>query len=345
MIVNKMPKAILVILLASMLVMVGCPSTPAAQPANGEEGTTYQLTVDLLGEEHQFLVDSQGVLKSNVEISSADGMISLSVDESTVLLEQDGKPLQLIEVAINPNPPIPPEGAYIVGTAYDLKPRGATFTSQFRLTLRYDPEELPDGVRENVLYIAYHSGNEWHKFRYKRVDTNVHSVTTQIYHFTVFAIIAPKELAPSSPPTPSQGTQAGDLAPDFQLLTLDQEPVSLGSLQGNPVVLNFWASWCGPCVLEMPVLEEVYQEYSDQGLIVLAVNVRESPSRVEEFVQSKELSFPVVLDTGGEVSQQYSIRYYPTTFFIDGDGIIQEKKIGPFVSMAEIEKKLTKIIP
>ncbi len=125
----------------------------------------------------------------------------------------------------------------------------------------------------------------------------------------------------------------------------DGEPVSLGDLRGNPVVLNFWATWCRPCVLEMPLLEEVYQEYSDRGLIVLAVNVRESSSRVEEFVQSKELSFPVVLDTGGVVTQQYGTRYYPTTFFIDEDGIIQEKKRGAFFSKAEIEEKLTKIMP
>lgn len=342
---NKMPKAMLAILLASMLVMAGCSSTPAAQPVNGGEGTTYQLTVDLLGEEHQFLVDSQGVLKSKVEISSADGVISLSVDESTVLLDQDGEPLRIIDVTIDPSPPIPPEGAYIVGTAYDLKPQGATFTPQLWLTLSYNPEELPDGVSENDLYIAYHSGTEWHKLPYKRVDTNIHLVTTQIYHFTVFAILAPKELAPSSPPTPPQGTQVGDLAPDFQLLTLDQEPVSLGDLRGNPVVLNFWASWCPPCVSEMPFLQEIHEEYSEEGLMLLAINVRESQSKVEEFVQSKNLSFPVLLDTEGEVSQQYSIRYLPTTFFIDGDGIIQEKKIGPFISKAEIERELGKITP
>jgi len=342
---NKMPKAMLAILLASMLVMAGCSSTPAAQPVNGGEGTTYQLTVDLLGEEHQFLVDSQGVLKSKVEISSADGVISLSVDESAVLLDQDGEPLRIIDVTIDPSPPIPPEGAYIVGTAYDLRPQGATFTPRLWLTLSYNPEELPDGVREKDLYIAYHSGTEWHKLPYKRVDTNIHSVTTQIYHFTVFAILAPKELAPSSPPTPPQGTQVGDLAPDFQLLTLDQEPVSLGDLRGNPVVLNFWASWCPPCVSEMPFLQEIHEEYSDLGLIVLAVNKAESSSKVEEFVQSKNLSFPVLLDTKGVVAEKYRIRGIPTTYFIDEDGIIQEKKIGAFFSSTELEEKLSKIMP
>ncbi|UCD54251.1 MAG: hypothetical protein JSU76_00710, partial [Dehalococcoidia bacterium] len=76
---NKMPKAMMAMLLASMLVIAGCSSAPTAQPVNGGEETTYHLTVDLLGEEHRFLVDSKGVLKSKVEISSADGVISLSV--------------------------------------------------------------------------------------------------------------------------------------------------------------------------------------------------------------------------------------------------------------------------
>jgi len=342
---NNMPKVMPVILLASMLVMAGCSPTSAPQPVDGEEGATYQLEIDLLGEEHRFLVDSQGVLKSKVEISSADGGISLSVDEGTVLLSQDGEPLPIIDVTVDPSPPLSPEGAYIVGTAYNLEPQGATFTPQLLLTLSYDPEELPEGVREDDLYVAYHNGAEWHKLPYKRVDTNLHSVTTQVYHFTTFAILVSRELAPSGAPTPSQGTQVGDLAPDFQLLNLDQEPVSLNNLRGKPVVLNFWATWCGPCVSEMPYLQEIYEEYSSQGLVLLAVNKAESQSRVEEFQQRHNLSFPILLDSGGEIAQKYHIRGIPTTFFIDGDGIIQERKIGAFVSKAEIEEKLTRIMP
>ncbi len=345
MIMNKISKVISVILLALMLIMAGCSSTPPAQPVDGEEGATYQLEIDFLGEEHQFFVDSQGVLKSEVDISSADGGISLSVDEGTVLLSQDGEPLHIIDVTIDTSPPLPPENAYIVGRAYNLGPQGATFTPQLLLTLSYSQGELPEGVKEGDLYIAHHNGAEWHRLPYKRVDTDVHSVTTQIYYLTTFAILAPKELAPSSTPTPPQGTQVGNLAPDFQLLTLDQEPVSLSGLRGKPVVLNFWATRCRPCVSEMPLLEEVYWEYSDRGLILLAINVRESPSRVEEFLRSNNLSLPVLLDTKGVVYQQYNIQYFPTTFFIDEDGIIQEKKIGAFFSKAEIEDKLTKIMP
>ena len=92
------------------------------------------------------------------------------------------------------------------------------------------------------------------------------------------------------------------------------------------------------------MLEEAYQEYSDQGLILLAINIEGSKSKVNEFLLSQNLSLPVLLDTG-VVAERYGILYIPTTFFIDKDGIIQEKKIGAFFSEAELEEKLTKIMP
>ena len=156
---------------------------------------------------------------------------------------------------------------------------------------------------------------------------------------------APQALAPSSIPSPDVGTRVGNLAPDFQLLDLDQEPVSLSGLRGKPVVLNFWATWCPPCVDEMPYLQEIYDEYSSEGLMLLAIDVGESQSQVEEFLQRNNLSLPVLLDTEGVVVHQYTVITIPTTYFIDGDGIIQSKRIGAFMRKGEIEKELGKIMP
>ena len=344
---NKIIKAILVMILTSVPVIAGCSPTPTPtpQPADGEELSSYQLQVDLLGEKNEFFIDSQGALKSKVEISSADGRISLSADKGTTSLDKDGKPLQIIYAVIDPSPPPPPEDASIVGTAYDLEPQGATFDPWLLLTLSYDPEELPEGVTENDLYIAYHNGTEWRKLAYKRVDTNVHSVTTQVSHFTTFAILGTKKPASSTTPTPTQGTQVGNLAPDFQLLNLDGKPVSLSDLQGKPVILNFWATWCRPCVSEMPYIQEIYEEWSGKGLMLLTINLGESSSKVEKFLQSNNLSLPVLLDAKQDVALKYSIQYIPTTFFIDKDGIIQAKKIGSFLNKQEIETNLNKIMP
>jgi len=144
----------------------------------------------------------------------------------------------------------------------------------------------------------------------------------------------------------AQGPQVDKLAPDFQLQTLDGQAVSLGDFRGNPVLLNFWATWCGPCRFEMPFIQEIFEkkEWSDTGLVILAIDIGESPSEVKEFMENYDLSFAVLLDTNQDVALEYNIRAIPTTFFIDKDGIIQDIKVGAFSGKTEIEKRLIKII-
>lgn len=159
---------------------------------------------------------------------------------------------------------------------------------------------------------------------------------------------APPAPAPTPPvPAPAQGPQVGKLAPDFKLQSLDGQTVSLGDFRGNPVLINFWATWCPPCRFEMPFLQEIYEdkEWSDKGLVILAIDIGENPSVVKEFMESFGLSFTVLLDTNQDVALEYNIRAIPTTFFIDKDGIIQDIKVGAFSSKTEIERRLIKIIP
>ncbi|HIH96222.1 MAG TPA: TlpA family protein disulfide reductase [Thermoplasmata archaeon] len=151
--------------------------------------------------------------------------------------------------------------------------------------------------------------------------------------------------APSSPPTPTQGTKVGNLAPDFQLHNLEGKPVSLSGFRGKPVMLNFWATWCHPCVFEMPYLQQVYEERSARGLVLLPINIDATSPKVSQFLQSHKLSLPVLLDTKKDVAQTYNIQYIPTTFFIDKDGIIQAMKVGAFPNKEAIESDLDKIMP
>jgi len=137
----------------------------------------------------------------------------------------------------------------------------------------------------------------------------------------------------------------GKAAPDFELQNLDGQSISLSDLKGKPVLINFWATWCGPCVFEMPYLQEIHDEWSGKGLMVLAINRGESSSKVEQFLQSNNLSLPVLLDTKLDVFRRYNIRSIPTTFFIDKDGIIQVKVIGAFPNKEAIENRLSKIMP
>ncbi len=136
----------------------------------------------------------------------------------------------------------------------------------------------------------------------------------------------------------------GHPAPDFTLQTLDGEALSLSDLRGKAVVLNFWATWCPPCQAEMPELQAAHEAYSRGGLVVLGVNQAENRATVQAFLDERQLTFPVVLDSQYEVSQLYQVNSLPTTFFIDRDGVIREIVIGQ-MNAALLKQQLRNIYP
>jgi peroxiredoxin len=150
--------------------------------------------------------------------------------------------------------------------------------------------------------------------------------------------------APSTEPT--VGFQKGNLAPDFHFEKPDGQTVSMSDFRGNVVMLNFWATWCGPCRFEMSSIQALYEDdrWSEKGLKVLTVNSGESPSKVETFMKENGLSFPVLLDVRSDITQAYNVRALPTTFFIDENGVIGEIKIGAFLNKSEIELVLNRLI-
>lgn len=116
------------------------------------------------------------------------------------------------------------------------------------------------------------------------------------------------------------GLDQGDLAPNFQLVLDDGRQLSLHDLAGRPVLINFWATWCGPCRMEMPDIVELSED--DGELVVLAVNVMENQDAISAFVEEFQMSMPVVLDSDGDLRQLYEVRHMPTSVFIDRDGRI-----------------------
>jgi len=138
----------------------------------------------------------------------------------------------------------------------------------------------------------------------------------------------PEAEAAQSPTDPRPLPRVGHPAPDFTLSDLDGEQVTLSDLKGQVVVLNFWATWCGPCRVEMPELETVYNKWKGQGVVILGINVFEDPSRVSGAAAEMGITFPILLDREGQVAQSYEIMGYPTTFLIDRDGIIQGIQLG-----------------
>ena len=133
-------------------------------------------------------------------------------------------------------------------------------------------------------------------------------------------------------PEGSSGSQpvipeVNQAAPDFALTTLTGESVRLSELKGRVVAVNFWATWCGPCRLEMPLLQSYADRYP-QDLTVLAVNDAEPIEKVQPYVDDLGLSFPILLDEKELVTRLYRVRGFPTTIFIDRDGKIRYQHLG-----------------
>jgi cytochrome c biogenesis protein CcmG/thiol:disulfide interchange protein DsbE len=136
---------------------------------------------------------------------------------------------------------------------------------------------------------------------------------------------------PRAIPSPLVGRPA---AP-FSLTTFEGKPVSLESLRGQVVILNFWASWCFPaCYEEAPVLEAAWRKYRDQGLVVLGVDIQDTDAAGRRFIEQFGLTFPNAPDPKGKVSIDYGVYGVPETFVIDRRGIIRKKHVGAVTAEA-----------
>jgi peroxiredoxin len=140
--------------------------------------------------------------------------------------------------------------------------------------------------------------------------------------------------------------QQGFLAPDFSLQSNSGESITLSDLRGQPVLINFWASWCPPCQAEMPAMQRTYQDFQDQGFSILAINAtfQDRMEEAADFAAQKDLSFPILFDSNGAVSALYQVRALPTSFFIDAQGLISEVVVGGPMSEALLRSRIDKLI-
>ena len=157
--------------------------------------------------------------------------------------------------------------------------------------------------------------------------------------------VEPPKEEETTPPL-SVGTRVGNLAPDFTLQDINGETVTLSELRGSGVMLNFWTTWCEPCRYEMPFIEDIYKGWTGKppSVQVLTVNVGESSASVERYIQDGGYTFPVLMDTQQKMATAYVIQYFPTTYFIDSDGVIQSVKMGAAPSKEAMEEELKKVV-
>ncbi|MBI5506652.1 MAG: prolipoprotein diacylglyceryl transferase [Deltaproteobacteria bacterium] len=131
-----------------------------------------------------------------------------------------------------------------------------------------------------------------------------------------------------------KGVAEGELAPDFVLQSADGQTRKLSNYRGHVVLVNLWATWCPPCIEEMPVLNQLAEAYRDKGLVVLGVAGDDDPGRVRAFMAKTPLEFEVLLDPDGAIGTQYGITGYPETFFVDREGRVRGKIIGAIPAQA-----------
>lgn len=112
-------------------------------------------------------------------------------------------------------------------------------------------------------------------------------------------------------------------APNFTLKSLTGKNLKLSEMTGNVVLINFWASWCGPCREEMPLLNDLHKKYEPLGFTVLGVNVEEDARNARGFLKNFPVDFPVLLDNKNQVSKQYNVIAMPTTVVVDRDGNVR----------------------
>jgi len=286
---DRMKKVVICLLLVVALSLVS--AVISCQPNTSRQTEdikpAFELQADMLGALHTLLLDNEGRLTVSATLTSSDGTVILSIDKGTWLLDKDGKPLSSILVKTEQELLPLTDDAYIVGIVYSLEPQDATFNAPLKLTLSYDPQEIPEDVREDDVYIApYDENTGWGSYSYKRVDTEKHRVTTQIERLTRYAVLAP--VRPSSPQPVIEPSLESDLVsiPLLQALS-----------NGQPTVAEFGRGTCIPCKQMKPILEELAKEYEGKVNVLI-----------------------ISVDEYRDLTRQYGIMAIPTQIFFDSSG-------------------------
>ena len=152
-----------------------------------------------------------------------------------------------------------------------------------------------------------------------------------VYTVTNYNKNATKETPNNTSTVPNSATSkilSKDKALDFKLKDINGKEVSLSDFKGKNVLINFWATWCPPCKAEMPDLEKLYEENKNSDLVILAVNLSEDKETIKSFMDKNNYNFHVLMDSNGDVAIKYDIASIPTSFFINKEGAIVQKKVG-----------------
>ncbi len=145
----------------------------------------------------------------------------------------------------------------------------------------------------------------------------------------LLALLFALTLAACGQEAPKANINVGSIAPTFQTLRVDGNPEHFpAAYAGKPLVIRFWADWCKYCEGEMKAIETVYQRHKDKGLTVLAINAGQDKNTIQSFMAKIGVTYPALLDENSAIARSYGVVGLPTTFFIDGKGIVRGKIVG-----------------
>ena len=166
-----------------------------------------------------------------------------------------------------------------------------------------------------------------------------HLVVAAVLPFILLALLgAMLLLRPGTSPT-----AVGAVPPDFTLTDLDGNPIALAELRGRPVIVNFWASWCVPCVDEFPILRDVHERHADEGLAVVGIVYQDRSQAARAFMARHDATWTAAADPDGRVADAYRVLGPPETFLIGRDGRIAARALGQFTA-AWLDEKVAAIM-
>jgi len=193
---------------------------------------SYYLKINLLGTSQSFSTSHSGKVRQTVEITSTDGLLTVTIPKGTVARQENGNRLTTFGVSVKENPPPPPENSNIIGLTYDFEPDGATFDPPITLTFTYDPETLPEGVEEEDLVLAFYDEDtgSWIELECV-VDTDNHTITALVSHFTNFAIIG-KVIPPAAFTVSNLTVEPEQIAPG-EVVIITVSVANTGGMEGS----------------------------------------------------------------------------------------------------------------